>query len=72
MRVAILDDYQQVALASADWSAVRELADIYVFAQHIARTDALVSALEPFDTPSRMLGPGQGSRYVCEYGDPCP
>ena len=28
MRVAILDDYQQVALASADWSAVRELADI--------------------------------------------
>jgi phosphoglycerate dehydrogenase-like enzyme len=49
MRVAILDDYQQVALASADWSAVRELADIHVFAQHIARTEALVSALEPFD-----------------------
>jgi phosphoglycerate dehydrogenase-like enzyme len=49
MRVAILDDYQQVALASADWSAVRERAEIYVFAQHIARTDALVSALEPFD-----------------------
>jgi phosphoglycerate dehydrogenase-like enzyme len=49
MRVAILDDYQQVALASADWSAVRELAEIHVFAQHIARTEALVSALEPFD-----------------------
>ena len=49
MRVAILDDYQQVALASADWSAVRELAEIHVFAQHIGRTEALVSALEPFD-----------------------
>jgi phosphoglycerate dehydrogenase-like enzyme len=54
MRVAILDDYQQVALASADWSAVRELAEIHVFAQHIARTDALVSALEPFDVVVAM------------------
>jgi phosphoglycerate dehydrogenase-like enzyme len=49
MRVAILDDYQQVALASADWSPVQERAEIHVFAQHIGRTDALVSALEPFD-----------------------
>ncbi|HEY6315337.1 MAG TPA: D-2-hydroxyacid dehydrogenase family protein [Streptosporangiaceae bacterium] len=54
MRVAILDDYQQVALASADWSAVKELAEIHVFAQHIARTDALVSALEPFDVVVAM------------------
>ena len=49
MRVAILDDYQQVALASADWSAVRQQAEIHVFAQHIGRTEELVSALEPFD-----------------------
>ena len=49
MQVAILDDYQQVALASADWSAVRELGEIHVFAQHIERTEALVSALEPYD-----------------------
>jgi phosphoglycerate dehydrogenase-like enzyme len=49
MRVAILDDYQQVALASADWSAVRELAEIDVFAQHIGGTEALVSALAPYD-----------------------
>jgi len=54
MRVAILDDYQQVALASADWSAVRELADIYVFAQHIGRAEALVSALQPFDVVVAM------------------
>ena len=49
MRVAILDDYQQVALASADWSAVRERAEIHVFTSHIARTEALVNALEPYD-----------------------
>jgi len=49
MRVAILDDYQQVSLASTDWSPVRSLAEIDVFAQHIARTEELVSALEPYD-----------------------
>jgi phosphoglycerate dehydrogenase-like enzyme len=49
MRVAILDDYQQVALASADWSEVRERAEIHVFTSHIGRTEALVNALEPFD-----------------------
>src|ERR1700684_828687 len=54
MRVAILDDYQQVALASADWSAVRQLGQIDVFAQHIAGTEALVSALQPYDVVVAM------------------
>ena len=54
MRVAILDDYQQISLASTDWSAVRSLAGIDVFAQHIARTEALVSALEPYDVVVAM------------------
>ena len=46
MRVAILDDYQQVSLASTDWSAVRSRAEVDVFAKHIASTGALVSAQE--------------------------
>jgi phosphoglycerate dehydrogenase-like enzyme len=50
MRVAILDDYQQAALASADWPD----ADITVFTEHIARTEALVRALEPFDVVVAM------------------
>jgi phosphoglycerate dehydrogenase-like enzyme len=54
MRVAILDDYQQVSLASADWSAVRSLGQIDVFDQHIERTEALVSALEPYDVVVAM------------------
>jgi phosphoglycerate dehydrogenase-like enzyme len=49
MRAAILDDYQQAALASTDWSAVRALASIDVFTEHIARTEALIRALEPYD-----------------------
>ena len=54
MRVAILDDYQQVSLASADWSAVRSLGQIDVFARHLAGTEALVSALEPYDVVVAM------------------
>src|ERR1700690_3714059 len=54
MRVAILDDYQQVALSSTDWSAVRALAGIDVFTEHIARTEALVRALEPYDVVVAM------------------
>src|ERR1700683_5617075 len=49
MRVAILDDYQRAALASADWSAVRALGEIDVFTEHIERTEALVRALAPYD-----------------------
>jgi phosphoglycerate dehydrogenase-like enzyme len=50
MRVAILDDYQQVALASASWPDV----EITVFTEHIERTEALVRALEPFDVVVAM------------------
>jgi phosphoglycerate dehydrogenase-like enzyme len=54
MRVAILDDYQRAALAAADWSAVRALAGIDVFTEPIARTEALVRALEPYDVVVAM------------------
>src|SRR5271169_6386492 len=54
MRVAILDDYQQVSLASTDWSAVHSIAEIDVFARHIASTDELVRALEPYDVVVAM------------------
>lgn len=48
-RVAVLDDYQNVALTSADWSQVTALADVTVFNDHVADADALVERLEPFD-----------------------
>jgi phosphoglycerate dehydrogenase-like enzyme len=49
MKVAILDDYQNVALRLADWSAVRRHADITVFNDHIADPSGVVERLRPFD-----------------------
>ncbi len=48
-RCAILDDYQNVALASADWSVLRSEVEIVVFNEYIAGRDALVAALKDFD-----------------------
>jgi phosphoglycerate dehydrogenase-like enzyme len=49
LQVAILDDYQSVALASADWSGVRARAQITVFTDHLGDADALVKRLSPFN-----------------------
>jgi phosphoglycerate dehydrogenase-like enzyme len=43
--LTILDDYQQVALGMADWSAVREHYDIDVVTEHIGVRDRLVDRL---------------------------
>jgi phosphoglycerate dehydrogenase-like enzyme len=45
MKVAILDDYQNVALQLADWSRVRRHAEITVFNDHIVDPERL----RPFD-----------------------
>jgi phosphoglycerate dehydrogenase-like enzyme len=49
MNVAILDDYQNVALRLADWSGVRRHAEITVFNDHVADPSAVVERLRPFD-----------------------
>jgi phosphoglycerate dehydrogenase-like enzyme len=49
MQVAILDDYQDVALTMADWSEVASRATITVFNDHVADPAAVVERLEPFD-----------------------
>jgi phosphoglycerate dehydrogenase-like enzyme len=49
VQVAVLDDYQNVALKMADWSAVADRADVTVFDDHIFDPDALVARLAPFD-----------------------
>ena len=49
VRVAILDDYQSVALTSADWSPVSARAEITVFSDHVFDPDELVERLAPFD-----------------------
>jgi len=49
MKIAILDDYQNVALRLADWSAVRRHADITVFNDHVVDAPGVVERLRPFD-----------------------
>jgi hypothetical protein len=41
-KIAILDDYQNVALSMADWSAVATRAEITVFSDHLAEREAVV------------------------------
>jgi phosphoglycerate dehydrogenase-like enzyme len=48
-QIAVLDDYQNAALESADWSVLRDRADITVFQDHLADQDAVIERLLPFD-----------------------
>jgi phosphoglycerate dehydrogenase-like enzyme len=48
-RVAILDDYQNVALTCADFSPLSEKADIVVFSDHVDDQRALAERLADFD-----------------------
>src|SRR4029077_3409509 len=49
MKIAILDDYQNVALKIADWSALSGRAEITVFNDHVRDSSDLVERLLPFD-----------------------
>ncbi|KAL1748511.1 hypothetical protein HDZ31DRAFT_29506 [Schizophyllum fasciatum] len=47
--VAILDDYQGVALSSADWSALKDRVDIDVYSDTLHDEDALIRRLEKYE-----------------------
>lgn len=49
MRVAILDDYQGVALRSAHWASVHERCEITVLRNHLDGQDAAIEKLESFE-----------------------
>jgi phosphoglycerate dehydrogenase-like enzyme len=52
MRIAILDDYQNVALELADWDSLN--AEVRVFTEHIADPDELVRRLAGFNVVVAM------------------
>jgi phosphoglycerate dehydrogenase-like enzyme len=66
-KIAVLDDYQNVALDSADWSAIRERADIAVFQNHLADPDAVIGRLLPFDIVCVMRERTPLPRIVIEH-----
>lgn len=54
IKLAILDDYQDVALSSADWSPLARRAEISVFRDTLAMGPSLVERLKPFDAVVAM------------------
>jgi phosphoglycerate dehydrogenase-like enzyme len=48
-RIAILDDYQNVALELADWSLLADRATLTVFNDHVSEFPEIVERLLPFD-----------------------
>lgn len=53
-RVAVLDDYQRVAMACADWSPLEGVAAVEVFDRFIGDQEELVRTLLPFDVVVAM------------------
>src|SRR5271156_5307544 len=49
LKIAVLDDYQHVALSLADWSVLAARATVTAFDDHLADPDAIVERLRPFD-----------------------
>src|SRR6266404_266987 len=54
MKIAILDDYQNVAAGCADWSVLTRSAELTFFNDHVADVEALVARLAPFDVICMM------------------
>src|SRR5712675_711288 len=65
-KIAVLDDYQNVALDCADWSVLRDRADIAVFQNHLADPDAVIERLLPFDVVCAMRERTALPRHVIE------
>jgi hypothetical protein len=53
MRLAILDDYQKAAIATADWDSLRPGVEIQTFHDTLASEDAAA------ETPGRLPPHGQ-------------
>src|SRR5438128_1875556 len=66
IRIAILDDYQNVSLEMADWSPLAGRAAITVFNDHLSNLDDIVERLLPFDVVCVMRERSPLPRAVIE------
>ena len=66
VRIAILDDYQNVALEMADWSQVSSQAEVVVFGDHLTDTAAIAERLKGFDIVCAMRERTPFSRDLIE------
>ena len=49
IKIAVLDDYQNVALSMADWSGLSDKAEITVFNDHLANEPEIIERLFPYE-----------------------
>ena len=54
LRIALLDDYQQLAIGMADWTSLPQGTVVHAFNEAIAGEDELVNALQDFDVVVAM------------------
>ena len=54
LRVAVLDDYQAVALTVADWSAIGPAGTVTSYPDHLANADEIVTRLDGYDVVVAM------------------
>jgi D-3-phosphoglycerate dehydrogenase len=66
LRAAILDDYQNVAMKFADWSAIQKDVEIKVFNQPFASQDEAIKALQGFAVVVGMRERTRFPRQVIE------
>ena len=68
-RVAVLDDYQEVAMKMADWSILPSDADVQVFKDHLSDQDAVADRLKDFEIIVAMRS---GPHFPAGYWSDCP
>src|ERR1700751_4686318 len=66
IRIAVLDDYQGVALSLADWSVLDGRVTVTVFNDHLPDSDAVVERLQPFGVVCLMRERTPMSRAIIE------
>lgn len=65
-KIAVLDDYHNVALSMADWSILDERATVTVYNDHLADPDAVVARLRPFEVVCVMRERTPMTRIIIE------
>ncbi|KQV84542.1 D-2-hydroxyacid dehydrogenase family protein [Rhizobium sp. Root1220] len=77
-RIAVLDDFQGVAIKSADWTPVKDRAEVTVFNDHLDDEESIAERLLPFDAvcvmrertplPRRILERLPNLRFIASTG----
>jgi phosphoglycerate dehydrogenase-like enzyme len=67
VKIAVLDDYQGVALKMADWSVLPEGMQVTVFRDHLRDADAVINRLRDFEIVAAMRERTPFGRELLEH-----